>query len=243
MLPSQFSFLLTLLRQMHFRQLVLWVGLQNTQARSWSLESKTLSLCHTDWLFSSSGFELCNQDRSSLDVSLACKSRTVPAALSFSRPGMHQWFGPQCIHRHDWMHPHKQLSSWQYYYFPLELLAHVSKLWPRGFVDMIRGSKLPWLSGPLGLYQSPPFLGPVWLPAWWMSPHHLFNTSQVFRTWCIHLITFAFCHKRCMRLLGTIFWGFQHLRFFLSLMLRVCPCRFSLPVMFQGVVFGCVFFF
>ena len=33
MLPSRFSFLLTLLRQTHFRQLVLWVGLQNTQAR------------------------------------------------------------------------------------------------------------------------------------------------------------------------------------------------------------------
>ena len=102
---------------------------------------------------------------------------------------------------------------------------------------MIRGSKFPWLSGPLGLYQSPRFLGPVWLPAWWMSPHHLLNTSQVFRTWCIHAIAFAFCHKWYMCSLGTIFWGFQRLRLFFSLMLRVCLCRFSLPVVFQCVVF------
>ena len=235
-LPPRFSFLLTLLQQINFWQLVLWVGFQNTQACLWSLESKTLSLCQANLLFCSSDFGLCNQDCSSPDHSPACKSRTVPSALSFSRPGMHQWFGPPCIHRHDWMHLHKQLSSRQYYYLPLELLAYVSWLWPRCFIDMILGSKLPWLSGPLGLYLSPWFLGPVWLPAW-LSLHHLLNTSQVLCTKNIHAIAFAFCHKWYMCLLGTIFWGSQRLRFFFSLMLRVCLCRFSLPVVFQRVAF------
>ena len=148
-------------------------------------------------MFSSSVLVLCIQDcRKSPDVSPACKSRTVPAALSSSRPGIHQWFCFQCIHMQTWL----ETSSYAAFFLAVLLSSYgaactrllAALTW---FVVVI---KLPWLSGSGKPYLSPRFQGAGWLPAWWMSPHHFLNVLQVFCTWRTFAIAFASCHE-CVR--------------------------------------------